>query len=90
MYTFKDEGTGETNEYDEEYYKHTLALTINGDVVFEESVTKLYNPETKGDVYITDIDKSDNVMDILLQCMTGSIFQSMMFCITASTGMGNL
>ena len=66
MYTFEDEGTGETNEYDEEYYKHTLALTINGDVVFEESVTKLYNPETKGDVYVTDIDKSDNVMDIFV------------------------
>ena len=63
MYTFEDT---ETTEYDEKYYKHTLTLTINGDVVFEESVTKLYNPETNGDVYITDIDKSDNVMDIFI------------------------
>ncbi len=67
MYTFEDTGTGETDEYyDEEYYKHTLTLTINGDVVFEESVTNLFNPETNGDVYITDIDKSDNVMDIFI------------------------
>lgn len=65
-YTVKDAATGETNEYEQEYYQHTLALTINGDVVFEESVTDSITPETKGDVYITDIDKSDNVMDIFI------------------------
>lgn len=48
VYTFEDTETGETNENDEKYYKHTLTLTINSDVVFEESVTKLFNPKTKG------------------------------------------
>lgn len=66
MYTFENIETGETDETDESYYRHTLRLAINGDVVFEESVTKLFHPETKGDVYITDIDTSDNVMDIFI------------------------
>lgn len=64
LYTFKNEETERTDE-NGKYYKHILTLAINDETVFEERVTNAV-PETIGDVYITDIDRSDGVKDIFI------------------------